>query len=664
MNAIVKKSTGLGWVLGLLLAGLPLAAHGQWNIVNKRFSNTRVQFDIGKAGLKPVKGFVFFDSEQGDSARYTAYLPLKKQRVTGIFTLAGRKVLAWKVDFPQPLTCDFDSTVLLQRIYVANIDRYEIFLHSADDRQWYRKEIRITYEKYQTPCQYSLAEWERVGPAEPEGKGAPVMLLTPAKKKSRVDKLVVVAHRKKDHGNPVFAVADLKIHDAFAVLSPAQALFFYQFNNKRRTNYPPQYTYTKVGNTFPIALVNASKSLFTPNEFYFYPDTVNHAGMDVQGESLNLIRYVFEKYPFYKEHRVDKPATLRAFDQIAGSNIPFAQKVDSLRNLVGSFNDGHFYIAETKKEDRRLTAGPVHVKEFFDDVYVAAVFDKDLSSLVPGMQIVAVDGRPVGKVIDSLALTYRGTPELRRSRAISHLLYREKGDSAVVTATDRKDTLTATVLYNRKVTVPANFTPVHGAYKVYDRHAYLRSNVWQPGDWLRLYNHGEELKKMKGIIFDLRRNPGGSGLEALQVVSCFIDKPIVFTHDKYEWNQNTTVAGTTVIYPNRFLSLRHLRVFILVDERTACASESFVALLKQHADAVVIGPGKTAGSFAAIEVLHLPGGIDISMNGVSKLMPSDPKGIENEGVEPDVYVPLTCVQDLYPYQDKVLSIALHLAKFY
>jgi len=151
-------------------------------------------------------------------------------------------------------------------------------------------------------------------------------------------------------------------------------------------------------------------------------------------------------------------------------------------------------------------------------------------------------------------------------------------------------------------------------------------------------------------------------VEADRILSCFIDRPVPATRCEYRYNEDSVEEATNMITPNPYLKLRNLSVIILVDNRTACASEIFTSILKNHSGATVIGTERTSGAYASGETFYLPFHIVLKTDILTKFTP--PAGelpIEYTGISPDIYVPIDSFLDLYPYNDKVLATAVLLA---
>ena len=90
-------------------------------------------------------------------------------------------------------------------------------------------------------------------------------------------------------------------------------------------------------------------------------------------------------------------------------------------------------------------------------------------------------------------------------------------------------------------------------------------------------------KKVKGIIIDLRNNPGGNLDVVVEMVDMFLPKGkmIVYTEDK---NGNKTSE-----YVSQNNSIINLPINILINENSASASEIFAANIKDHKIGKLIG---------------------------------------------------------------------------
>lgn len=115
-----------------------------------------------------------------------------------------------------------------------------------------------------------------------------------------------------------------------------------------------------------------------------------------------------------------------------------------------------------------------------------------------------------------------------------------------------------------------------------------------------------ELAAAKGIILDLRRNPGGYLVESLSMADLFLDrgKTLASTVSRSPGQPNKTVQESwSARLPAR---IPEKTIVILVDRFTASAAEIVAGSLQDHDRAVVIGE-RTFGKGVVQTVLPLPG---------------------------------------------------------
>ncbi len=150
-----------------------------------------------------------------------------------------------------------------------------------------------------------------------------------------------------------------------------------------------------------------------------------------------------------------------------------------------------------------------------------------------------------------------------------------------------------------------------------------------------LLSAADQLQKngrIRGLILDLRNNPGGMVDAAVDVVSLFLKPGLtVFTavgRDAAKPKNVLTRAGKQ--------SMTGLPLAVLVNEFSASASEITAGALQDHRRAVIIG-GKTFGKGGIQEVRTLPNGGAIRYTKAFYRTPSGAK-IDGVGVMPDVTV--------------------------
>ncbi len=140
----------------------------------------------------------------------------------------------------------------------------------------------------------------------------------------------------------------------------------------------------------------------------------------------------------------------------------------------------------------------------------------------------------------------------------------------------------------------------------------------------------DELKNKgaEALILDLRGNPGGLLDAAVEVASLFVQKgPIVTVKSRTEGEQVFEAI------PSLYKGWKGPMV-VLVDNRSASASEIVAGALKDHKVAEVLGE-KTFGKASVQTVVNLRGGGALIVTTGSYLTPSGYDIHANKGLEPD-----------------------------
>lgn len=173
--------------------------------------------------------------------------------------------------------------------------------------------------------------------------------------------------------------------------------------------------------------------------------------------------------------------------------------------------------------------------------------------------------------------------------------------------------------------------------------------TWLPGNiaWMKLdeFNEktdeeiGKALKEVKagqdgiptkGLIFDMRGNPGGLLTAAVDVGSRFINKgPIVFQRER------TGEVRPLNAEPDKFMNLK-IPVAVLVDGYSASAAEIVTGALKDDSMATVVG-AQTFGKASVQVLVDLKNGGALVITTAKYLTPSK-HDISDKGIMPDVVV--------------------------
>ena len=163
--------------------------------------------------------------------------------------------------------------------------------------------------------------------------------------------------------------------------------------------------------------------------------------------------------------------------------------------------------------------------------------------------------------------------------------------------------------------------------------AYLRISNFQADTGSDLQKAITELKKqsngtIKGLVLDLRNNPGGVLSAAVEVSDAFLKNgKIVYTRGRAEDSQIEYAAG-----PDDLLG--GAPMVVLVNGGSASASEIVAGALQDHKRAVIMGT-QTFGKGSVQSVLPLPHGAAVKLTTARYYTPSG-RSIQAEGITPDI----------------------------
>ena len=161
---------------------------------------------------------------------------------------------------------------------------------------------------------------------------------------------------------------------------------------------------------------------------------------------------------------------------------------------------------------------------------------------------------------------------------------------------------------------------------------YIRFNMWVIPQMAKLRAAVGEFASAKGIIFDLRGNPGGVGGMAAGLAGLLTDK-------QASLGKMHSRGGSIdfIVYPqvNAFLG----KIVILTDYGTGSTSEVFAAGMQELGRATVIGE-TSAGAVLPSVFEKLPTGA-IFQYAISDYRSPGDILIEGRGVRPDIEVQLT-----------------------
>jgi len=166
-----------------------------------------------------------------------------------------------------------------------------------------------------------------------------------------------------------------------------------------------------------------------------------------------------------------------------------------------------------------------------------------------------------------------------------------------------------------------------------DGYGYFKVTSFIENTYRDLNKYIKKHKKkygLKGVIIDLRKNPGGLLDQAVKISNLFLEKGDIVSIIGRDKSKKEVKSATK---PNTY---SETPVIVLIDEYSASASEIVAAALKDNKRAVVMGQ-KSFGKGSVQSVIKLGDGSGLKLT-VARYYTPNGKSIQSVGVEPDVYI--------------------------
>jgi len=163
--------------------------------------------------------------------------------------------------------------------------------------------------------------------------------------------------------------------------------------------------------------------------------------------------------------------------------------------------------------------------------------------------------------------------------------------------------------------------------------AYLRISNFQSKtsrDLSAALKKIEKDHKLKGLILDLRNNPGGLLSQAIEVADLFLDSGIIVSTKGRNASQDMQVAAKKNDIEGNY------PIVVLVNGGSASASEIVAGALQDNKKALLLGT-KTFGKGSVQTILPLSDGSGLRLTTARYYTPSG-KSIQSSGITPDIEV--------------------------
>lgn len=190
---------------------------------------------------------------------------------------------------------------------------------------------------------------------------------------------------------------------------------------------------------------------------------------------------------------------------------------------------------------------------------------------------------------------------------------------------------------------------------IQDEFAYVRIAQFQMGTGSDMVNALEKIlkeaeKPVRGIVLDLRNNPGGVLQASVEVVDAFVnDGLIVYTKGRVP-NSDQQYSATVGDITNG------LPIVVLINDGSASASEIVAGALQDHHRAIILGT-ESFGKGSVQTVIPISEDRAIKLTTALYFTPSG-RSIQAQGIVPDIHVErakLTAIKPRAAYTEADLS---------
>jgi len=356
------------------------------------------------------------------------------------------------------------------------------------------------------------------------------------------------------------------------------------------------------------SIVNSGRKLLILAVFSFFILTSSDAARNQQ-LPLNEIREFAKVLEIIQEHYVDNTEDTELIRE-------------AIRGMLRDLDPYSSYLDKRQKSELKIrTQGQ------FGGLGIQVSYDKDAVKV-----IAPIDGTPAQRAgIEALdriiKIDGESTVNMDLEQAVDRM--RGKPGSSITLIIKRKNVkeeLTFKLVREVIKLSSTNMIPIKDGY-VYSRISNFQSNTAAD-----LSRQLKEQDPVRGIILDLRNNPGGLLSAAVGVSNIFIsDGIIVSTQGRNEQSKFVARANGDDITQNA-------QLVVLINSGSASASEIVAGALQDHDRALIVGT-KSFGKGTVQSIFDISPEASIKLT-TARYMTPDGRFIHEKGIEPDILVDL------------------------
>lgn len=648
----------------ILLAFCSIIVFSQWRAVYYQDSISDIKYNLQKdAEFNKCQNSFYFPVDYNklyiESDWNVGYKILEKSKIA--IEKDKLKGYVFKVKFEPAIEINEKQTFFFLNTYIRNEESFDMFIHTEEGK-WYKATNQLRFEGYQIPLESSFNKFVDCNFVD----SIPVsnQRIFSKDNHQRVSEFVFFIREDKKK-EPKVVINSFMVYGKEKI----DIDYYHPFIHYVLGLQKSWYTDSIIKNQYYLY----SKQHIVPEEgyrqngispIYFIADSAT-----IVDDEVRLFKQIalktLDDYPFYLEKNINedsvKAELLNINNGIADSSSVYVY-ADTLSKFIRhSFMDPHYKIhIPQRAEKKEQLISPVRLFKINNEYQIAAIFDSTLMNrLSLGDMVIGIDGKSIDEQVDSLRQLQHGTEDRQERALLASILARNKTDSCLLTiVSNNQEQKNVLIKYNGEIVIPHNFRPKHLEFKILDENiAYFRILSMGGNPYLHLLNHYDEICNSNGLILDLRNNGGGEMIEGMNIFSHFIEHPQVYGN-YHSYGNDNIASFLTLPNDNYSFADKPLPVVIIGNGYTACASEQFIYNMKKLDKVVFLSSDKTAGAFMGMRNLILPSGIVFFVNGISGKMSlgNSYNIIEDKGLEPDIWIPISKIADLAPYDDILLQI--------
>ncbi len=324
---------------------------------------------------------------------------------------------------------------------------------------------------------------------------------------------------------------------------------------------------------------------------------------------------------FPKSLTKDHSLLIRTADLIENNYYKPITEDDLIKGMVNSLNDPYsvyFPPAQTKEFQEEVNGKYAGIGVVISEdkksalPIIISVFPNtpaDKANLKSGDLIVSADKAPLkGLSLDDVSAKVKG-----------------KIGTSVKLEIERNSKTFAVDITREEVHIPL----IETKYLDNEEIGYLRLNMFSTGLSSQVKDALSKMKKkhIKGLVLDLRNNPGGLLSECASVASQFVPSgPLLWTKDRNGVEKPLNIHGYKFPIP----------IVVLVNGGTASAAEILTGVIQDNKVGKIIGE-KTFGKGVIQQIFNLADGYTLKVT-VQQYLTAKKHAINKIGIEPDIIV--------------------------